>query len=261
MKQRVLTAIIGLIIFLPIVLIGSWPFTIAAYVLGTVGLFELLRMNQKIKLNSTFTIAILFLWVIILPVTEWNLGSITITKYDIIIAYLIILLLLIVITKNKVTFDQVSFVFMSTLYIGFAFFLITVTRETGLNYLLFVLFTIWATDTGAYFMGRFFGKRKLWPAISPNKTIGGAIGGFLIALIVGVLFQLIYPFELSLWTVLGVSAVISIFGQLGDLVASAMKRHYQVKDSGKIFPGHGGVLDRFDSLIFVLIVLHLIKFI
>lgn len=261
MKQRIFTALIALVIFVPIVLIGSWPFTIMAYFVATIALYELLRMNTTIKSKMIIVVATIFLWLIIMPTTEISLGAMMISKYDILIAYLVVLMLSIVITKNKVTFDQIGFLFIATLYIGVAFYLISVTRQTGLNYLLFVLFTIWATDTGAYFMGKFFGKRKLWPAISPNKTIGGAIGGFLLALIVGLCFQLAYPFNMSLLTIVGVSAVISIFGQLGDLVASAIKRHYQVKDFGTIFPGHGGIIDRFDSLLFVVIVLHLIKFI
>src|SRR5690625_4754030 len=133
-------------------------------------------------------------------------------------------------------------------------------RLTGLNYFLFILFLVWATDSGAYFIGKSLGKRKLWPAISPNKTIGGAIGGIVFALFVGVCFQLIYPFEFSMGYVIFITITISIVGQLGDLVASAIKRHYDIKDFGKLFPGHGGVLDRVDSLLFVFIVLHLIQF-
>lgn len=261
MKQRIITAVIGIILFVPIILIGGWLFTIAAYALAIVGLYELLRMNKAVQGKAIYAIALLFLGLLIYPIATFSIGTLVITKYDVVIMYLVVLLLVTVITKNKVSFDQVGFVFLSTVYLGIAFLCLSVTRELGLNYLLFVLFTIWATDTGAYFMGSFFGKRKLWPEISPNKTIGGAIGGFLIALLVGVVFHLIYPFEMSIWAVIGISSVISIFGQLGDLVASAAKRYYNIKDYGTVFPGHGGVMDRFDSLIFVLVVLHVIKFI
>jgi len=129
-----------------------------------------------------------------------------------------------------------------------------------LHVFLFILFVIWATDSGAYFIGRKFGKRKLWPEISPNKTIGGAIGGILFALLLAFVFQLIYPFEKSILSISLIAIVISIFGQLGDLVASAMKRKYNIKDFGHIFPGHGGVLDRLDSFIFVLLVLQMIQY-
>src|SRR5690606_996650 len=119
----------------------------------------------------------------------------------------------------------------------------------------------WATDTGAYFFGRAFGKHKLWPTISPKKTIEGAIGGIISACIVGISFHLIYPFEHSFWMIVLVTILVSMVGQLGDLVESAYKRYFGVKDSGNILPGHGGILDRFDSLLFVVPFLHLIHFI
>src|SRR5699024_7911628 len=120
---------------------------------------------------------------------------------------------------------------------------------------------VWATDTGAYFVGRSLGKRKLMPAISPKKTIEGALGGIICASIVAIIFQLVKPFSVSLITVIGVTILASIAAQLGDLVTSAFNRHFNVKDSGTILPGHGGILDRFDSLLFVLPFLYVIGFV
>lgn len=171
------------------------------------------------------------------------------------------LLSLTVFTKNKFTFNDAGFLLISVMYIGLSFNYLIDIRLAGLNYLLFILFVIWSTDSGAYFFGRALGKKKLWPEISPNKTIGGAVGGLFMAIIVGGIFQLIYPFEFSLFTVILYALLISIVGQVGDLVASAFKRHYNIKDAGKLFPGHGGVLDRLDSLIFVLLVLSIIQFV
>lgn len=115
---------------------------------------------------------------------------------------------------------------------------------------------IWATDSGAYFIGKTMGKKKLWPDISPNKTVEGSIGGVICAIIVGVLFALFTDIHAAIVTIIGITAVLSVFGQIGDLVQSAFKRHFNVKDSGNILPGHGGILDRFDSLLFVLPLLH-----
>src|SRR5699024_3747350 len=134
-------------------------------------------------------------------------------------------------------------------------------RMAGLDYLLFILFIIWATDSGAYFVGKYFGKRKLWPEISPNKTIGGALGGILFALVTGSIFHLGSPLDYSFVSIVGITVWISVVGQIGNVVASAMKRHYQVKDSGNIFLGHGGILHRWDSLLFVLLMLKLIHFV
>ncbi|WKB34841.1 phosphatidate cytidylyltransferase [Terrilactibacillus sp. S3-3] len=150
--------------------------------------------------------------------------------------------------------------FFSAFYIGFAFFLLVHLRFEGLLLVFFIQIVIWSTDSGAYFVGRKWGKTKLAPHISPNKTIEGAIGAIIVALIIACLFQLVIHEPLfSSWWLLGViTVVISVFGQLGDLAESAIKRYYQVKDSGKILPGHGGLFDRFDSLIFILPILYLI---
>ncbi|MBI2843956.1 MAG: phosphatidate cytidylyltransferase [Armatimonadetes bacterium] len=113
---------------------------------------------------------------------------------------------------------------------------------------MFVLATTWATDTGAYFTGRLYGKKKLAPNISPGKTVEGSVGGLVSAVIVGAavgaLINLPQPHGLILGGLMG------IVGQVGDLVASAMKREVGVKDFGAIMPGHGGILDRIDSLLF-----------
>lgn len=261
MKTRIITAIIGIIIFIPIVLIGSWPFTLITYLLATVALYELTRMYNQQKPFYYLSLASIFLWLFLYPNQYITIFSNSYTKFDLTVMFIIFLLILTVITKNNVSFETTSYILFATLYVGIGFSYLITLRGEGINYLLYVLFTIWATDTGAYFVGRAVGKRKLWPAISPNKTIGGAIGGILLAILVGTIFQYVYPFHFSLFTVIIISAMISIMGQIGDLVASALKRHFAVKDAGNLFPGHGGVLDRFDSLVFVLIVLSIIRII
>ncbi|MEH7471344.1 CDP-archaeol synthase, partial [Priestia megaterium] len=108
---------------------------------------------------------------------------------------------------------------------------------------------------GAYFIGRAMGKRKLWPEISPNKTIEGFVGGVVCAIVVAVVFKLLANIDQTMIELLVIGIIVSLFGQMGDLVQSAFKRHYGVKDSGKILPGHGGILDRFDSLMFIMPIL------
>jgi phosphatidate cytidylyltransferase len=112
-----------------------------------------------------------------------------------------------------------------------------------------VFILTWSSDTFAYFSGKYFGKRKLAPVISPNKTWEGLMGGILATLIIAALagYQLnIMP----IWAWLGLALVVIVFGTVGDLFESAVKRHYKIKDSGKFMPGHGGILDRIDSLLF-----------
>jgi phosphatidate cytidylyltransferase len=117
------------------------------------------------------------------------------------------------------------------------------------------LLLIWASDIGAYQLGKTFGRRKLWPDISPNKTIEGLLGGLWASTMVGICFSLWGGLGFSLGKIVLISVVVVIVGTFGDLVQSAFKRHYGVKDSGSILPGHGGVLDRFDSLMYTLPVL------
>lgn len=109
---------------------------------------------------------------------------------------------------------------------------------------------IWATDTGAYFTGRQVGGEKLAPDISPSKTWSGAIGGFALGTLVGLVVWLLVAPHSPWWIGLGLCAALSVLGQAGDLAESAIKRRFRIKDSGDIIPGHGGLMDRLDSLTF-----------
>ncbi len=122
------------------------------------------------------------------------------------------------------------------------------SSEYNAHFTLTFFFVLWANDTGAYLSGRAFGKTKLFPQISPNKTWEGTIGGALVALTIGYICSLYFAeFTTAQWLV--ISAIVVVFGSLGDLVESMLKRNYKVKDSGTILPGHGGILDRFDGLL------------
>lgn len=263
MKQRIITALIAAAFFIPLVIIGSWPFTITVYLLGTIGLFELLRMRNIHLFSIPGILSWIVLAVILLPeeITMSFESAIGYSKVE--ITFMIVLLMLIytVVVKNRFTFDHASFTVFSAIYVGIGFHYLIETRIGGIEYVVYALIVIWMTDTGAYFTGRKLGKRKLWPDISPNKTIEGFFGGITSAVIVACIFQTFYPIASSYLILISVTVVASIIGQLGDLVASAIKRHYDVKDSGKLLPGHGGVLDRFDSLLFVLPLLHFLQFV
>jgi len=109
---------------------------------------------------------------------------------------------------------------------------------------------IWVTDTGAYYTGKSIGKHKFAPSISPNKTWEGTIGGLVAAILAAVAFKLFILAFLTWTDVFALALLGGFWGQLGDLLESAVKRSADVKDSGSLLPGHGGVMDRFDSLIF-----------
>lgn len=250
-------------VFIPLVVIGNWPFTIAIYLMATVGLFELLRMKNISIVSVPGIVTWIALAVLLLPASiadrlyEW----IGYTKIELTFIAVLLLLVYTVLVKNRYTFDHAAFSVLSALYVGIGFYYLIETRYFGLEYVIYALIVIWMTDTGAYFVGRKIGKRKLWPDISPNKTIEGFVGGICAAILSACLFQYFIPIASSYLILIGVTIVASIIGQLGDLVESALKRHYDVKDSGNLLPGHGGIMDRFDSLLFVLPLLHFLHFI
>lgn len=257
MKQRVITAVIALIIFLPLLYLGGLPFDILVTLMGIVAMSEFLIMKKKLLVSFEAIISFLLMLSILLPVfwagfwTQDTLGG---------SFYLLALVMLVytVISKNRFSFDDAGVLLLGGLYAGLGFRFMMLARAESLWMMLYALLIVWITDSGAYLIGRKIGKNKLALHISPNKTWEGSIGGSLsTVVIVGAYLyfvQAAFPYSFStmlLWTL-----VFSVGGQLGDLIESAFKRHYGVKDSGKILPGHGGILDRFDSLLFVLPLMH-----
>jgi len=262
LKQRIITGAIALALFLPIVLLGGPVFTILIYIIAAVGLNEMLRMKGIQLFSFAGIVSLLLLFMLLLPssITKDVLEVTGHTKLEWIFVAVFLLLIYTVLVKNHFTFDDAAFVILGTLYVGVGFYYFIETRNIGLSYVIFALLVVWTTDSGAYFTGRKIGKRKLWPEISPNKTVEGFVGGIVWALVTAFIIQWISPLTSSYLVLIGITIAASIFGQLGDLVESAIKRHYNVKDSGNLLPGHGGILDRFDSLLFVIPLLHFLHF-
>ncbi len=264
MKQRVITAVIALAIFIPILIAGGIWIDIAAAALGLVAMSEIFIMRKKIIVTMEFFVAGFGVLALILPDSLFDWLPENLSRIDILGIIIAILLVITVLSKNKTNYDDIGVTALSVIYIGTGFHYLAQIRNTqgqGLGLLMFAMLIVWLTDSGAYIFGRAFGKHKLWPAISPNKTWEGSIGGVVVALIFAGVYAQFVPLGHDLITVLTVALFLSIWGQMGDLVESALKRYYGVKDSGKILPGHGGILDRFDSLLFVLPLLHWLAFV
>lgn len=251
MRQRVITALIIVAIFIPVAITGSWLLDSVVLLLAGVGLYEFYKMKGKTILSLEGVISSLSLVFIILPDLAKIFLPSRITSGMLIYLLAIILLLYTVLSKNTFTFDDASFSVLSVVYLGFGFRSLLLAREAGLELLILVLITIWTTDICAYLFGRKIGRHKLAPSISPNKTIEGFVSGTLMAVIVTGIYLYFSTLQMPFFSTLFILFVASIAGQFGDLIESAFKRHYTVKDSGSIFPGHGGVLDRFDSLLIV----------
>ena len=164
MKQRIITAAILIAVFLPIAILGGVPFLILTYAMATIGLYELFQM-RKLKIASFHgIIALILLWIFLLPSRYFEIINITgMSKIELAFAAVLLFLSYIVIMKNQFTFDDAGFMILSILYVGIGFYYFVQTREAGLVYLFYALFVVSVTDSGAYFIGRKFGKRKLWP--------------------------------------------------------------------------------------------------
>lgn len=259
MKQRIITGILAGALYIAFLLIGSIPFAVFIAAIAVIAFTELAVMKKIAVQSPAVLLGALFVALFVLGACWPRIFS-AFLWLRLTAALALLLMILIVFSKNRFHIDQAAHIFFSVFYIGFAFYLLVHLRFDSLLLVFFIQIVIWSTDSGAYFVGRKWGKTKLAPHISPNKTVEGAVGAVIVALIIAALFQLVVREPLfSSWWLLGAATVaVAVFGQLGDLAESAIKRFYQVKDSGKILPGHGGLFDRFDSLIFVLPILYLI---
>lgn len=161
-------------------------------------------------------------------------------------------------TIHAKIFDMISKQVLGMIYIPLSLSLLMFLRETdgGIWWILWLLIVSFANDTGAFYAGTYFGKHKLHPQISPNKTKEGSAGGILASMVAGFLFCLIFFDFFTAAKMLPCAFLMAVAGQIGDLFESAMKRVSSIKDSGRILPGHGGMLDRIDGLLLAIPVLY-----
>jgi phosphatidate cytidylyltransferase len=151
----------------------------------------------------------------------------------------------------KIVSERIGKIFIGIFYVSLLFSFLALIKifPHGGRWVIFTLTIVWFGDTGAYFVGKSLGKHKLAPVISPNKTWEGSVGGILASLLAGYLATL-YITDLSIKIAFPIAIIAGAMGQIGDLAESMLKRSYGVKDSGSIIPGHGGILDRVDALLF-----------
>lgn len=251
MSKRVETAIILVAILIPLFIYGSWPMMVAILFLAHRALFELLRMIKIAFFSLPSLLAHLGLFYIVLN-NYLFLYLPTHLSTHLIVALITLLLLISATIHKSFTFIDAGIAILGIIYIGYGFYSMHYIRNENIYLLILIVLSTVASDTGAYFIGKRFGKRKIAPVLSPNKTIEGSVGGVLSASILAAIVVGLLPIPLNALSSGLVAGIIAIAGQFGDLVESGMKREFKVKDSGRILPGHGGILDRFDSLIFAM---------
>jgi phosphatidate cytidylyltransferase len=255
MKTRVITAIIALSLFVPILIISGLPLIILMSILGVIGISEFLYMKKRSLVSWESILASLLTIYLILPRNIVHPLVNYFPTTSVIYFVGIIFLLLTVFSKSKFSFDSAGALLLGSLYIGVGFHYFLQVRNVNPYLFVYGLIVVWLTDSFAYIIGKKIGKNKLIPKVSPNKTWEGSLGGSLVAVIFGIIYLLIfkqYTGDDNIFIKILFTIILSTSGQIGDLIESAFKRFYDVKDSGKILPGHGGILDRFDSLLIVM---------
>ena len=256
--KRILTTVIGLpIVVLALSYANKYIIDVVMTVVAILSMHEFINCAKEknvkiikwISYLSTFLIA----FVHIIP------SSVLGCWYCIIPVLLIVLFAHIIISDMKITLEDIAYTFLGICYVvGFIVaFALVYGYEGGISGKLFIWFVIiasWGTDMFAYMVGMRFGKTK-FTHVSPNKSVQGCVGGTVAAIVLSVILSVVlnrfFGTNLSLLVMGIVGFVLSIMGQLGDLSASAIKRYFEVKDFSSLFPGHGGMIDRIDSVMFI----------
>ncbi len=259
MKTRIITALVALLILAPVLIFAShkiiWGITVLRVALALVASIAVFEAAGCVGAKKAL---------LLLPCVAISVYLILTTKNSLshytpaMILLLFALLFIGVLTHKSIKSDTVLplFAFVFYIVVSFGALLLVFEREGGFYFPL-IFFGAWVTDTFAYFAGVFFGKHKLIPEVSPKKTVEGAVGGTAFCVISFILYG-IFREGASLIFLALLGLVAAVVSQLGDLSASLIKRHYGIKDYGKLFPGHGGVLDRFDSILAVSTLLYLV---
>ena len=248
--RRVYTALVGIpIVFAAVCLLPPWGVTLLALTGGSIALLELTRMVFGTRQNEVLTGIVLLLTALLITSSYWPvpLGPMLLS------GLLAALLTLLWSTQPvEFRFRDMGLALFGALYIGLTLSSLVTTRALpgGEWLIVFLALVTWAGDTGAYYAGTLWGRHPLAPSISPKKSVEGLVGGLVLSMIAAVAVQSTLVPQLTTLDALLLGTAMTVTGLLGDLCESAIKRSVGVKDSGGILPGHGGMLDRLDSLLF-----------
>lgn len=251
MAQRIITALIGLVVFFGVIFCPTPVFYTAVILVIFMALWELYQAMQadiRVRLAGLVGAGLILMG-----------GFFNAPWFGMILSIMIYLVMSVYLHPG-VNHTKIYTAAFGTYFITFFLMpLMWLRRDFGIAAVILVFVFSWITDSGAYFAGRFFGKHKLMPKVSPKKTVEGAIGGVITAILGTCLYFFVLEKCFSIEAIgtirygllIPLALLCSILSQFGDLAASVIKRDCGVKDFGSILPGHGGVLDRFDSVIFI----------
>lgn len=257
MNKRYLGAMI-LAPLLIVLFVGGKPLKYLVVILSLFGLYELFNAFKK-KMMAPLTIPTYISCILYYILISTNL---TLKQIILNLILIVFIMLCIPILFGKFNFIDLSVTLLSFVYVPifFSFIVLTYNKTNG-KYLVWLIFlSSWSCDTCAYYIGKYFGKAKISPKISPNKTIEGSIGGLVGSAVVCTLYGLFLikniNLDTSLINFIIIGFLCGIFCQIGDLFASSIKRYIGIKDYSNLIPGHGGILDRFDSILFASVVVY-----
>ena len=270
MKQRIISSIVGIVILICVLLFyKTIILNIAMAIVSVIAVYELLLATKYVENNVLAATCLIF------AVSVPFFRTFNVYKFlvPISIVFVFILFMIMIAMHDIVNIEQIGLSFFISVIIPFGLSTLIYIRDkfitlpyVSIFYMLIALGSAWVSDSGAYFIGTFFGKTPLAPEISPKKTVEGVIGGIVSSLIFGVIISLTFSYlfyksnmHINYLRVFLTLPVASIMGVLGDLSASLIKRQCAIKDFGTIMPGHGGVLDRFDSVLFTVPFYYLIE--
>lgn len=244
--QRIMSALIGI----PLVVLAVWhggiPLLILIGILIMLGIKEMMQILARLGLNPLLWLAVAGGLILLIGAYLYSDGYPGPTITIILFLHLIAT---VTFYPHYSLLDGAG-TLMGTLYVGlFTYLYLLRSLPDGWIWLIFMLACTWSCDTFAYFIGTAFGKRKIAPVLSPKKSLEGAIGGLIGSVLTSCLFAYIYPF-LSITKMLLLGLLVGLAAEVGDLLESAFKRQAGIKDSSMLIPGHGGILDRFDSSLF-----------
>lgn len=248
-RNRILVWVIGLALLFSAVWFGELWFTFLVAVTAVLGILEFYQLLSHLKAQPITYLGVT--WVLLLVFSPYCPYAATM-PFLITSAMVISFVWLLLRSENKQFFNSWTWTIAGIIYVGWmlSYWVRLRNLEVGMEWVMWGLLTIIATDTGAFLIGRTWGKHRLIPSVSPGKTIEGTIGGLIIGIATSVILSVLLALALSYWQMVLLGSIVSIFTQLGDLAESMLKRNVGVKDSGKLLKGHGGVLDGADGIIF-----------
>lgn len=246
MKQRIITGLLLLALVIPAAIVGGKIFALLIGVILFIALYELLKIMHRDNWSIVLDVLCYLygFYIVFVDIEMFFISSFTIMFFALLLFVLSMFFDCLDISKINYLLGFVTFVCIGLHCV------LNIRLRFGMPAIVFIALATYGSDTGAYFAGVTFGKHKLIPRLSPKKTIEGSVGGMILGTFLASLFVHFYPLDLSFVQSVILAFILTMTAQVGDLTFSSLKRYYDIKDFSNLLPGHGGILDRVDSLLF-----------